>query len=107
MRSHLPFAFPIDLQAGAVHHNIQMPTGLFGQGDLQTFASPRQGGMVWNRQLHRKHGKDRAYEPFGGTVRQMKHILHCQHDDDCLSTVLKLAAALLFSCIPPVRFKVI
>ena len=107
MRPDFPFTFAIDLQAGAIHHNIDVPAGFLRQDHAQVFAAPRQGGVVGNRQAHLQQVEDRSHKTFRRPVGQMKHTLHRQHDVDRLGAVLKLAATLLFSIILPTLFKIL
>ncbi len=71
MSSHFPLAFSVDLQTGAVHHNVQVPIDLLRQDHLQVLATPRQSGMVGNRQAHSQHPKDRTHKTFHRPVGQM------------------------------------
>lgn len=107
MRSHLPFAFSVDLQASAVHDDIYVSSDLFRQNHLQLFSAPRQGRVVGNWQAHPQHREDRTHKTFRRSVRQVKYVLHRQHDRDGLLAVIKLAAALFVSCVAPALFEII
>jgi hypothetical protein len=49
---HLPFAFTINFEACAVHHNIQALTALFGKFHLHILAAFGQGYVIWHWQVY-------------------------------------------------------
>ncbi len=63
--------------------------------------------MIWHRQSHLQQCKHRAHKSLHATIGQVKHLLDRQHDFNGLVTIIKLAATVFLTCVPPGLFKII
>ena len=99
--ANFPLAFALDFQATTIQDQMQVALGSFRKLNLNRVTAPREGRVIWNRQVRPHQLEQRAHQPFRRPIGQAKDFFDRQHRFNRSVTIVRLRTPLGGTAIGP------